>query len=114
MDQTTDQPHRGALDDQDIRLAIGAPTNNVHELVRRVERIGVAVDDLGALGARCVRLDQLAGDIDAILDTFPGALRKAASEAPLSMIAGGPAREFADQLDAALAVRRARRTPVSS
>lgn len=103
------------MDDfNDVRQAIGALTHAVRAIDGKLDRLVEKVDDMGALAARCVRLDQLADDIDAMVEMVPGAMRDASTQTPLSLMAGPQLAAFADQLDAQLAERRAKRLALLS
>jgi hypothetical protein len=90
------------LDLNDVRAAIGAIHNNVKALNEKM-------DDVGALAARCVRLEEFLEDAEGLLAELPRNLRSIAADPMLAAILGGPLGEFADDIERNLVERKARR-----
>lgn len=97
------------LDLNDIRAALGAVHNMCKGLVEKVNQLGERMDDVGAIAARTVRVDQAVADVEDMLASIAPALRKIADDPMVGPFAGPSLKEMADDIESGLAGRRAAR-----
>lgn len=98
------------LDLNDIRAALGAVHNMCKDLVEKVDALGERMDDIGAVAARTVRVDQAVADVEDMVMTLPSALRKLANDPMVAPFGGHALSEMADDIEAGMQARRAARS----
>jgi len=93
-------------DGNDVRQAIGMLVNAVTDIRTELRELRTELRELRPAVGAVARVDQLAGDLDAVLSLVPGAMRQAAAEPPLSLMVGDRLTAFADEAERTLAARR--------
>lgn len=96
------------MDDlNDVRIALGTLVHATRHISDQLDQLGERVDQLAPVAGAVDRVDQLAGDMEAMVALVPTALRQAAAEPPLNMLAGERLEALADDMERSLAARRA-------